>query len=141
MSRDEEQELLERIRLRAYRLWEQEGRPEGRSDVHWDQASELVAIEDNQRLTTRPAPASESLGPTGEPVEPIQAVENLGEFPTLTDQGEERTFPSRQAARPAANAASKKSSAASKAPAKAALNGIHGARNKRGKESSARTDR
>ena len=29
-------------------------------------------------------------GPDGEPIEPIEAVRNAGEFPTLTDQGEGR---------------------------------------------------
>jgi len=29
----------EAIRLRAYRLWESEGRPNGRDEAHWQQAS------------------------------------------------------------------------------------------------------
>jgi len=37
-----------------------------------------------------------AMGPTGEPVEPLIAVENAGEFPTLTDQGEEKAYPSRR---------------------------------------------
>jgi len=32
-------------------------------------------------------------GPTGEPVEPALAVENEGEFPTMTDQGEGQQVP------------------------------------------------
>ena len=95
MNDREEQERRERIRRRAYQLWEQEGCPEGRADVHWDQATELVAIEENYRLTTEPVPAPDELGPSGEPIEPIEAVENAGEFPTMTDQGEQ-TFPSRR---------------------------------------------
>jgi hypothetical protein len=31
--------------------------------------------------------------PYGEPVEPLEAIKNQGEFPTLTDQGEEQLFP------------------------------------------------
>jgi hypothetical protein len=31
-----------RIRERAYRLWESEGRPEGRHEHHWTQASQEV---------------------------------------------------------------------------------------------------
>jgi hypothetical protein len=27
------------IRQRAYRIWEEEGRPEGRDRLHWDQAA------------------------------------------------------------------------------------------------------
>ena len=31
-------DLHERIRRRAYELWQQEGRPEGRADDHWHRA-------------------------------------------------------------------------------------------------------
>lgn len=31
-------DYLEKIRRRAYQLWEQEGRPEGRELAHWAQA-------------------------------------------------------------------------------------------------------
>jgi hypothetical protein len=86
-------DLEQRIRERAYRLWEQEGCPEGRADAHWDQASELVAIEDNYKLATRPVPPPDSNPDT---VEPLEAVENAGEFPTLTDQGEEQAYPRRR---------------------------------------------
>lgn len=54
--------------------------------VHWDMATELVAIEDGQRSTLKPS--EKNLGPLGEPIEPVEAVRNIGEFPTLTDQGE-----------------------------------------------------
>lgn len=89
----------QRVRERAYRLWLEEGRPEGRADDHWDKASELVAIEESYRDTLKPNPTEAfENSPTGEPVEPIEAVRNLGEFPTLTDQGEEPVFPSRDLA-------------------------------------------
>jgi len=84
----------ERVRKRAHHLWEEEGRPDGRADIHWDKARELVAIEDNYKLALKPVDA-EKTGPAGEPIEPISAVENAGEFPTLTDQGEEQTYPKR----------------------------------------------
>jgi hypothetical protein len=87
----------ERVRARAFHLWQEEGCPEGRADVHWDKAQELVAIEDNYRSTLKPVEKTRP-GPYGEPVEEIEAVENEGEFPTLTDQGEEQTYPSRQLA-------------------------------------------
>jgi hypothetical protein len=92
MNDRDEHDRERRIRERAYRLWQEEGCPAGRSDVHWDMASELVAIEDNQKLATEPVPSPDALGPTGEPIEPIEAVENAGEFPTMTDQGEQ-TYP------------------------------------------------
>ena len=91
MVPDEQQE---RIRARAYLIWIDEGRPEGRADAHWDMATELVAIEDNQLSTLKPIqsdPVAQS--PTSEPVEPLLAVRNAGEFPTLTDQGEEEAYP------------------------------------------------
>ena len=36
---------LQRIRVRAYRLWESEGRPVGQSEAYWERARELDAIE------------------------------------------------------------------------------------------------
>lgn len=92
----EDRDHEERVRARAYRLWQEEGCPEGRADTHWDKASELVAIEENYKSTLKPNPTEQfENSPTGEPVEPIEAVRNLGEFPTLTDQGEEQVFPDR----------------------------------------------
>lgn len=73
-----------RIREKAFQLWLEEGKPEGQADRHWELASELVAIEDSQKDTTIPV----SQVTPDEPVEPIEALENMGEFPTLTDQGE-----------------------------------------------------
>lgn len=87
----------EKVRARAYRLWQEEGCPEGRADVHWDKACELVAIEENIDLTLKPVPDPGSIGPYGEPIEPVEVAENAGEFPTMTDQGEEQTFPRRRA--------------------------------------------
>ena len=78
----------ERIRRRAYQLWLAEDCPEGQAEVHSDKATELVAIEDNQHLATRPAAGD--TGPFGQPVEPLVALTNQGEFPTLTDQGEQQ---------------------------------------------------
>ena len=35
----------QRIRERAYRMWESEGRPEGRAEQYWHRAEELVEDE------------------------------------------------------------------------------------------------
>jgi hypothetical protein len=50
------------IRYRAYAIWEQDGRPEGRSLVHWSQAETEIGteqtvsvVEDRKRLKSRPA--------------------------------------------------------------------------------------
>ncbi len=95
----DDRNLDQRIREHAYRIWISEGRPHGCDRAHWDMARELVAIEDNQRGATKPNPVSadhdRNLRGT-ESVEPIEAVENQGEFPTLTDQGEEQTAPARR---------------------------------------------
>ncbi len=94
-------EREDRIRARAHQIWEEEGRPHGREEAHWDMAAEQVAIQDNQRLATRPNPLADdrqARAASGEPAEPLVAVENQGEFPTLTDQGEEATAPRRRRA-------------------------------------------
>lgn len=77
--------LEERIRARAYQMWEDEGRPDGRADSHWEKARILVAIEDDRT----------SLKPVVEPKpEEARIMENLGEFPgAMTDQGDEQHFP------------------------------------------------
>jgi hypothetical protein len=45
-----------RIRERAYRLWEEEGRPEGREHEHWTRASDLIHAEERDRVATPDAP-------------------------------------------------------------------------------------
>ena len=47
----------ERVRQRAYKIWIEEGRPEGRAEIHWEMAGELVAIEENLLNAPKPAPA------------------------------------------------------------------------------------
>ena len=82
----------ERIRERAYRLWLEEGQPEGKASEHWEKARELLALESD------PEEGKESLdegynktGPWGEPVDEASILDNQGEFPTTTDQGEQET--------------------------------------------------
>jgi hypothetical protein len=36
-------DVAERIRQRAYEIWEREGRPEGREQAHWEQAEREIA--------------------------------------------------------------------------------------------------
>jgi hypothetical protein len=45
--------LEQRIRERAYRMWEREGRPEGRAEEYWNRAQEL--IEDERQSAYPPA--------------------------------------------------------------------------------------
>jgi hypothetical protein len=80
----------DRIRERAYRLWVEEGQPQGKDAEHWERARELLALESD------PEEGKEGIdegynkpGPWGEPVEQAVVLENQGEFPTVTDQGEQ----------------------------------------------------
>ena len=91
MSDDHE----ERVRQRAYKIWLEEGRLDGRAEVHWQMARELVAIEDNLATTLIPAPAAGAEAAKGEPVEEAKVAGNTGEFPTMVDQGEQAYPPSR----------------------------------------------
>jgi hypothetical protein len=88
-----------RIRAVAYRIWIEEGCPDGRAEAHWEMARDLVAFEENQGSATRPNPLAGDRQRTGggEPVEPLEAVENQGEFPAgETDQGDRSTAPKRR---------------------------------------------
>ncbi len=111
----------DRIRAHAYRLWQEEGCPPGRSEIHWDMATELVAIEDNQMLATKPNPLGhpDNRGDFGEPVEPLQPAGSMGDVPALTDQGEEAQLPepSRAAVKPAKPLSTKTKAAPKAKPA------------------------
>lgn len=85
----------QRIRERAHAIWVAEGCPEGRAKENWEAAEELTAHEENQELATKP------VEPDPNPAEPLEAVENQGEFPTLTDQGEEVSYPNPDLRKPA----------------------------------------
>jgi hypothetical protein len=46
----------ELIKQRAYAIWEEEGRPDGRHDDHWKQASQEVhGLEDAPKIVKKPA--------------------------------------------------------------------------------------
>ena len=81
----------ERIRERAYRLWIEEGQPQGKDAEHWEKARELLALEsDPEEGKEKVTEGYNNAGPWDEPVEEAATLENLGEFPTLTDQGEQQ---------------------------------------------------
>jgi hypothetical protein len=94
---------------RARSLWEEAGKPSSGPGAYVDRARELIAIEEHQKDTLKPTGAEprenaeddpiaspDVFGPEGEPVEPVLAVENAGEFPTLTDEGEGEQVPRRR---------------------------------------------
>jgi hypothetical protein len=89
----------QRIRERAYHLWEADGQPRGRDLEYWERASELVGMEAHPHFGDLPNPAA---APGADPlhtsiVEEADIQDNLGEFPDrLADQGERRATPSRK---------------------------------------------
>jgi hypothetical protein len=46
---DSEQDMETRIRKRAYALWDQDGRPEGRTEEYWEKARRLIEAEDDPK--------------------------------------------------------------------------------------------
>lgn len=42
-------DLMQKIRDRAHQLWEAEGRPEGRSEEHWERARQEVELADGAK--------------------------------------------------------------------------------------------
>ncbi|RAI45594.1 DUF2934 domain-containing protein [Rhodoplanes roseus] len=94
----------QRVRERAFRIWQEQGCPEGQAEANWELAQELVAIEENQSLTLIPVDRDpedpEIAADSAEPAGP--AANAAGELPTLTDEGEQSYPPSREAEKEAA---------------------------------------
>jgi hypothetical protein len=78
----------ERVRRKADELWEAEGGPHGRAEDHWRRAAQLVAEEIAGGRTDLPYP-----GDRDGPAEQAALQDNLGEFPSLADQGREEPAP------------------------------------------------
>ncbi len=90
MDRSDFNAWEERIRARADKLWRDAGRPDGGAKAYLSEARELIALEEVPPPTLDPEEAAEPV------IEEASIQGNLGEFPTLTDQGEEQVFPSAQ---------------------------------------------
>ena len=86
----------ERIRERAYELWQADGGPHGNDLEYWERARELVGMEDSKQVAQVAVPDKSDLAVIiGQPVEEASIQENLGEFPDrLSDQGEHPSVPS-----------------------------------------------
>jgi hypothetical protein len=91
MNRDEFDALEDRVEARARRLWAEAGSPEGGHARYADRARELVAIEEVGLPMLDPEEAARPV------IEEASIQGNLGEFPTLRDQGEEMTHPDPEA--------------------------------------------
>ena len=78
---------LQRIRERAYHLWEADGRPEGQDVEYWERARELDAMSSY--------PGAGLLSPDQPRFTDEAALEeNLGEFPDrVADEGDHRVAP------------------------------------------------
>ena len=90
MNRQEFRDWDARVAARAKRMWQQAGNPEGGPERYLDEARELQAIAEN--------PGAATMDPDEIMPEPesLLAVENQGEFPTTTDQGNEQGYPERE---------------------------------------------
>lgn len=72
-----------RIRIRAYHMWENDGRPEGRAAEFWERAATLERIEENGNPDPLPNPQA-----AGSAQQPEGAVPG-----PVTDQGDARPKP------------------------------------------------
>jgi hypothetical protein len=102
---DSNESRQQRIRERAYHLWEADGGPHGRELEYWERARELVGMEEHPHAAELPNPMSLPGADPSKPdrIEEAAIQENLGEFPDrLADQGERLATPSRKNRRAAA---------------------------------------
>ena len=84
----------QRVRERAYHLWESEGKPHGRDVEYWERARELVGMEESAGSGLLPNPQNQPDSPRETGIEEADIQENLGEFPDrFADQGEVKTTP------------------------------------------------
>ena len=83
------------ILARAKRMWREAGSPKGREDEYLERARELQAFVDHPAAALLPNPMVAHPLPGGpeEPVEEAELLENLGEFPGRTDQGDRMPAP------------------------------------------------
>ena len=84
-----------RIRERAYKLREENGCPHGRDAELWEQAEDLVGMEENPDAGLLPNPINGDPALIG--IEEAKIQENYGEIPgRLTDQGDRPQTPAKQ---------------------------------------------
>jgi len=87
-------EREERIRRRAYYLWQKDDCPDGHDKEYWERAEFLIRMEDSGGAGQRPNPMTQNEPIPGVQVEDAQIQDNYGEFPDrLADQGDRRQTP------------------------------------------------
>ena len=84
-----------RVRLHGRQMWREAGSPTGREDEYIELARELQAFTDHPNAALLPNPMMVHPEPsaTEEPAEEAELLENLGEFPGRTDQGDRMLAP------------------------------------------------
>lgn len=75
--------LEDRIRAAAHNMWEEEGRPEGCAEIHWQRACDMIAQED---VALQSSP--EWLEREAEPISELKAQK--AELTTTIDQIKKR---------------------------------------------------
>ncbi len=92
----------EKIRERAYHLWDADGRPIGNDLEYWERARELIGMESSRGAGQVEVPSEDDPRVVnGVRVEEASIQENLGEFPERSaDQGEHPQTPSRSRKQP-----------------------------------------
>jgi len=66
--------LDERIRQRAYQIWEEDGQPEGRQHEHWERAVSEIEAEEKADETEVSKPAEPEPAPKTKPKLPPLAA-------------------------------------------------------------------
>jgi hypothetical protein len=88
----QESEHDRNIRRRGKRMWREAGAPKGREDEYMERARELQAFVEHPASALLPNPMIAHPHPD-DPIEEAALMENLGEFPGRTDQGDRITAP------------------------------------------------
>jgi hypothetical protein len=74
---DIDMEREDQVRLRAYAIWEREGRPEGGAERHWARAEAELRAERQDR-TEAPAAGAAEAGTAAEPDRPAGGEPRAG---------------------------------------------------------------
>lgn len=80
-----------RVKARAMQMWQEAGRPDGGAAHFEERARDLLEIYENPEAGR--VSVAESLRPR---VDTLVDVENQGEMPGMTDQGDDQLFPDEQ---------------------------------------------
>jgi hypothetical protein len=87
-------EREQRIRERAYHLWEADGKPYGHDVEYWERARELTGVEESAGSDLLPDPQTVPDRPRQSDIEKPGTQAKRREFPDrLADNGEVKTTP------------------------------------------------